>query len=789
MRRRRPSSTPVTPKTPPQAPAIGNLVGRTRSQPQDPSLASAPSIGPRQWLFWAALVVAVLLVYQPAWQGGFIWDDEMHVTSPQLRSWQGLYHIWFTLGATEQYYPLLHTAFWLQHRLWGDATLGYHLVNLLLHATSALLVALILRRLAIPGAYLAAAIFALHPVCVESVAWITELKNTLSGVFFLTALLSYLRFDQTRTTSWYLAALGLFVLALLSKTATVMLPAALLVIAWWQRGRLSWRRDVLPVAPFFLASSVAALPTLWIEREMAGVQGTSFQMTVVERCLLAGRVIWFYLGKLFWPADLNFYYPRWQVSQTVWWQYLFPAAALLLVVGLWMLRGRWRGPLAGLLFFVVMLFPVLGFVSVYYFTYSFVADHFQYLASLGVIALVSAGVAMLLGRWRLWHRPVGYAVCLTLLATLGALTWRQSRTYIDLETLYRTSIGKNPNCWIAHNNLGAILTNRGRIDEAIAHYHKALEIKPDHAEAHNNLALALVGRGQVDSAIAHYQKALEIEPHYAKAHNNLALALAGRGQVDSAIAHYQRALEIRPDYAEAHKNLALALAGRGQVDLAIAHYQKALEIQPDFAEAHNNLALALAGRGQVDLAIAHYQKALEIKPDFAEGHNNLALALAGRGQADSAIAHYQKALEIKPDSAEVHHNLALALVGRGQVDSAIAHYRKALEIKPDYAKAHSNLALALAGRGQVDLAIAHYQKALEIRPDCVEDHFNLGNMLANRGRFDEAMAQYRKVLDITPNDRLARRNLGVVQSQRQRILEACPSSESCSARVPMMLRC
>ena len=366
------------------------------------------TIGVKHWLFAAALVLAVLFVYQPAWHGGFIWDDDAHVTRPELRSWHGLYRIWFDLGATQQYYPLLHSAFWLEHKLWGDATLGYHLVNILLHATAAVLVALILRRLAIPGAYLAAAIFALHPVQVESVAWITELKNTLSAVFYLGAMLVYLRFDQTRKTPLYWWALGLFVLGLLSKTVTATLPAALLVIFWWRQGRLSWRRDVVPLLPFFGLGAAAGVLTAWVERKLIGAEGAAFELTIIERCLIAGRAIWFYLGKLVWPAELIFIYPRWHVSQAIWWQYLFPAAALLLLAVLWGLRRRWRGPLAGLLFFVGTLLPVLGFCNVYPFIYSFVADHFQYLASLGMITLASAGVALLLERWRLWGRPAAY---------------------------------------------------------------------------------------------------------------------------------------------------------------------------------------------------------------------------------------------------------------------------------------------------------------------------------------------------------------------------------------------
>ena len=286
-----------------------------------------------------ALAAAVFLAYQPAWQGGFIWDDDAHVR-PELQSWNGLCRIWCDLKATQQYYPLLHSAFWLEHRLWGDATLGYHLVNIALHVVAALLVAVILRRLKVPGAYLAAAIFALHPVHVESVAWITELKNTLSAVFYLSAALVYLRFDHSREKASYFLAFGLFVLGLLSKTVTATLPAALLVVFWWQRGRLSWRRDVLPLLPFFALGAAAGVFTALVERKLGGAEGAAFDFTIVERCLIAGRAIWFYLGKLFWPADLIFIYPRWHVSQAVWWQYLFPLAALLLLAGLWAIRRR-----------------------------------------------------------------------------------------------------------------------------------------------------------------------------------------------------------------------------------------------------------------------------------------------------------------------------------------------------------------------------------------------------------------------------------------------------------------
>ncbi len=683
------------------------------------SVSIAPAFRPKDWLFVVALVVAVFLVYQPAWQGGLIWDDDMHVTRPELQSWHGLYRIWFDVATTAQYYPLLHSAFWIEHKLWGDATLGYHLLNIFLHATAALMVALVLRRLKIPGAYLAAAIFALHPIQVESVAWITEQKNTLSAVFYLGALLAYLRFDQARKTSSYCWALGLFLLGILTKTVIATLPGALLVIFWWQRGRLSWKNDVLPLLPFFLLGAGGGMITAWWELQVNKCVGPEFALTLVERCLIAGRTVWFLSWKLFWPMQLTFIYPRWQIDVGIWWQYMFPLGAALLLAALWSIRRWTRAPLAAVLFFGGTLFPMLGFFNLYTFLYSFVANHYQYLAGLGIITLVSAGAALLLHRWQLWGRPAGYALCLVPLAILGRLTWQQSHMYSDVETLYRTVIAENPDCWMAHINLGRVLTECGRVDEALAHCQRAVELAPDNAEAHNNLGFFLVGRGQFDQAIAHYQKALEIKPDYADPHNNLGIVLAGRGQFDAAVAHYQKALEINPDYALAHNNLGLVLADRERFEEAIAQYQKALESKPDFVEAYYNLGVVLAGRGRLDEAIAHYQKALEIKPDYADAHYNLGVVLARRGDFDAAVAHYHKALQINPDYAPAYNNLGIVLADHGQFDEAIDHFRKAVEIKADYTDARRNLGIAQSQREAARKALAGRRESLRSRPDDV----------------------------------------------------------------------
>jgi len=588
------------------------------------------AVGRRDWLFGAGLLVAVVLVYQPAWNGGFLWDDAAHLTRPELRSWGGLWRIWFDPGATQQHYPLVHSAFWVQHRLWGEGPVGYHLVNIVLHAAVALLAASTLRRLSVPGAWLAAAIFALHPVHVESVAWISELKNTLSAALYLGAALAWLRFEEKRELGPYALALGLFVLALCSKTVIATLPAALLLAGWWRRGGLSWREDVRPLLPFFVLGAAAGLFTAWVERRLVGAEGAPFELSVLERALIAGRASWFYLGKLVWPANLTFIYPRWHVDRAVWWQYLYPAAALLALATLWAVRKRWRGPLSGALFFVGTLVPALGFVNVYPFLFSFVADHFQYLASLGAIAPAAALATRLAERGRSLNRLTGHALCTAAVVALAVLTWKQAHLYADAETLYRATIRANPGCWMAYSNLAGALIARGRTGEARALIERALELRPDYPEAHNNLGLVLAGEGRAAEAIAHYRAALRLDPTYAEAHNNLGFVLASRGEVDAAIAHYRTALENGFEAAGVHYNLAMALLGRGQSRAAAAHLQRTLELQPEHVQAHNNLGILLARSGRLEDAIAHFRRALEIDPTSAEVRRNLDIALTGR---------------------------------------------------------------------------------------------------------------------------------------------------------------
>lgn len=659
------------------------------------------------YLIYAGIFAAATAAYWPALRGGFIWDDNAHITTAAMRSFRGLWRIWFDLGATQQYYPLLHSAFWIEHRFWGDAVLGYHLVNVSLHATAAFLVVLIVRRLALPGAWLAGLIFALHPVCVESVAWISEQKSTLSAVFYLAAALVYLRFDESRRRSHYVWAIALFLCALLSKTVTATLPAALLVILWWKRGRLDLRRDVRPLLPWFALGITAGLFTAWVERTYIGARGAEFAITPVERFLIAGRVVWFYAAKLFWPANLIFMYPRWHIDPAVWWQWLFPVAALTVAVCLWLLARalpRRRGPLAAFLLFTGTLFPALGFVNVYPFRFSWVADHFQYLACLGLIVPASWALSVWAGRIAP-SKAVAVAVPTVVVLILAVLTWRQAHMYGDTETLYRETLARNPASWMAHNNLGAALAKmEGRIPEAVAEYQAALRIKPDYAEPHNNLATILSRQpGRMPEAIAEVQEALRIKPDYPEALVNLGTFLSTiPGRLPEAIAAYQAALRIKPDHAEAHNDLGLALTEMpGRLPDAIKELEAAVRLEPDNAQMHDNLASALVQMpGRLPDAIAQVRTALEITPDDPQAHDFLGRALSQLpGHLPEAIAEFETALRIAPDYAQAHNDLGVVLlyVPERRAD-AIAEFRAALALNPNDPRAQSNLQRAMSQR-------------------------------------------------------------------------------------------
>jgi Flp pilus assembly protein TadD len=571
------------------------------------------------------LFAAVVTAFLPALAAGFIWNDDTYLTANRtLDGLDGLRLIWTQPRANEQYYPMVFTSFWVEKRLWGLDPFGYHLVNVLLHAGSALLLWRLLARLGLRGAWLAAAAFALHPMCVESVAWVTERKNTLSLFLSLLAMHAYFasrdrREDEEKTgdslrkgkrrgspphsdagpSARALTFIGFFffVLALLAKTTASVVPPVLLVLVWWRFGRVK-RADAVPLAPWFAAGIALGAHTAWLERTSVMAVGSEWALSVADRLVLAGRTVFFYLQKFLLPLDLSFIYPRWKVDAHSPLQWLPSLCALLALFLAWRVRGRvGRGPFAFLLLFGGVLFPAMGLLNVYPMRFSWVADHFAYQAVAVAAAAVVCGAAAWPAGWSAKSTRAAAAFAGVVIVLLGTLTFRQSRIYRNEEALWSAALLKNPECFICHTNYGIWLMENGRDPEAAAHLEASYRLKPDEVPTLLNLALVEERRGRTDGAATLLRSALRVDPANTAALINLAKADARAGRVEEAIASYREALRLgSPGDHLAHNGLGAALMRQGQEAEAIEHFREALRLKPDYEHARTNLERALSSR-------------------------------------------------------------------------------------------------------------------------------------------------------------------------------------------------
>ncbi len=608
-----------------------------------------------------------------------------------------------------------HPLTWLSHmldcQLYGLNPSGHHVTNVLLHAAASIILFLALRRMTgalWPSAWVAA-IFAVHPLRVESVAWVAERKDGLSGLFFMLTLWFYARYvERPASRGRYLLVVASFALGLTAKPMLVTLPFVLLLLDNWPLGRLgsaSKKSLLVEKIPLFVLAAASCVITLAAQSEAIRPLA---KIAFSER--LANAVIAYvaYLGKMVYPANLAVLYPLPRGLPPA--AEVVAAVTVLLAISTAVFVARRKRPylLFGWLWYLGTLAPVIGLVQV---GGQAMADRYTYLSQIGLYMAIAWGAADAVGAWP--HRQWAFAAVASLVvAGLIVCAWQQTGYWQNSETLWVHTLACNSRNSVAHNNLGLILAGRGQLDDAIVHYRKAVEVEPDYAAAHNNLGMALAARGQFGEAIDEFRKVLDIQPNFVPAHYNLGKALADSGQVQAAIASYQKALEIKPDYAEAHNNLGIALAGIGRVSDADYHYRKALAIKPDYVDAHINLGKALAAQKHFDEANAHYRKAIELKPDAALAYVNLGIALAQNGHVEEAIVHLRKGLELKPDDFSVHYNLGLALADGRKFDEAIDHFRKALEIKPDLPGIQFSLGNALSDIGRRDEAQQHYRTAL-----------------------------------------------------------------------------
>jgi tetratricopeptide (TPR) repeat protein len=670
-----------------------------------------PSLPPLRVLAGVILIaVAVFSAYIPCINGGFVMDDDLLLTNNRLiNASDGLQQFWCSTESPE-FYPVTNNTFWIEWRLWEINPAGYHVTNLILHIVESLLIWIILCKLSVPGAFLAAVIFAVHPVNVESVAWIASRKNLTAMLFFLLAILWYLKADmptasvgmaparsqggprereKTEILSplaprfsplFYCLSLAAFVLAMLGKGSTMVLPVLLLGIVWWMRPLKMW--DLTRTSPFFVIAALLTAVNMWFQTH--GSEVVIRAAGFVERILGAGFVVWFYLYKAILPINLAFIYPQWNIhaANALWWLPL--AAALAVTAALWRYGKKWSRPVLFCWgFFCVALMPIMGFTDVGFMRYSLVADRYQHIAIIAVIAPAAAF-------WSLWHRREGRItrlaapiIAVTAVGTLALMTWRQSGDFRDEITLYKSTLQKNPQCWLAENNLGKACCDIGQPQEAIEHYRQAIRLKPDYAEAQNNMGLMLYKNGQSQEAIGHYQLAIRSKPDYYEAHNNLGVALAQSGRLDEAIEHFQQALRLKTDYPDAHNNLGALLVKTGRPNEAIEHYEQALRLKPDYIDAHYNLGNVLMAGGQYQQAIEHYRHALAPNPNDIYAYYNSALAHAEMGQSSEAVAAAQKALELARSQGQA------AQVK--QIEDWLNSYRAGLSVHPNTALPHKSV--------------------------------------------------------------------------------------------------
>ena len=632
--------------------------------------AVQPEAEKSSWWPGFALLLIVAVTYMPVLSAGFIWDDDDYVTeNEQLRTLDGLREIWFEPGATPQYYPLVHSSFWMEYQLWELDPAGYHFNNVLLHALSAFVLWMVLKKLKVPGAWFAAALFAIHPVEAESVAWVTERKNVLSGFMYMAAALAYMRFtgpdgaatNEERSWKHYGFALLFFIGALLSKTVTASFPAALLVVFWWKRGSLR-RRDFIPLTPFFILGIALGLTTAYLEKNHVGAEGMDWSLTVVERFMVAGRIALFYVTKILWPEPLAFFYERWDVDSGQPLQYFFPLVVVGLLAASWFYRDRiGRGVLAAFLFLGGTLAPALGFIDVYPMRFSYVADHFQYLAGIGVFVLIGAGFQKLVDKKNFLGLRIGGIALVYIL--LGTITARQLGSYQDVETLWRDTLEKNPKSWIAHNNLGMVLKKRGDAAEAEACFRDAIADLPTFVDALSNIGSIMTDRGDYVAALPWFERARTADLENVGPENvsplvivNLGSTYAQVGRLDEALAtvNHGIALAIKRSeeapYGFYYKRGNIYWQMR-RIDEAATDFDLVIEQVPHHDKALTSRGLVCATQGDLDLAVEYFELALEYAPNLEDPLNGLCLALVQLGDRARAVPRLKQLKLYYPNNA------------------------------------------------------------------------------------------------------------------------------------------
>lgn len=645
----------------------------------------------------AALVAMGFLAYLPALGAGFVWDDSGYVVQNlTLRSLDGLYRIWFVPSSNTQYYPLVFSVFWLEYHLWGLTPLGYHVANLALYSATLLVLWSLLRRLRIPGAWMITAVFALHPLHVESVVWVCELKDVLSGLFFFLALVYWVKFLRHGSRSFYGVTFALFLLAVLAKTATVVLPCVLLLLIWWEKDRVH-PRDALLLAPFFLASLAFGLFHMFLETRNIGDAAEAVRFAFGERLRMAATAFWFYPRKIVWPSGLTPVYPKWNLNPSGWGWVAFPGLVVGVFLLLWGFRRRLgKAPLIAYTYYAVMIFLALGFISQAFYRFAFVADHFQYLAGLGWIALIvgSLWCGVELSKSRALRVIAGTAAVAVLLV-LGVLTWRHALDFRNNHALWSHAVAINPESAIAQYNLAGAFLDEKDPRLALPHLETALRIQPDYIDAIVNLGYTLNQLGHSKQAIDHCRKAIDRFPGQPSLYVTLAVALETEGKQREATEILRKAVELKPDHPGAQFNLGLLLYRQHEFTKAVDPIATVLRHQPDDADALHLLGCNYRELGKPQEALDYLARAAELKPT-PTFLNDLGMSYLALGDLAHAETPFEQALEMEPRNVLAAAKLGGISVRKGAWKRAVRFYKQALETNPDSPAVLNDLAWVLA---------------------------------------------------------------------------------------------
>ena len=754
----------------------------------------------------ALISIATLIAYLPALYGGYVWDDQALTANWLIHSPAGLMKIWTMpqLNLYESHYwPMVYSSFWLEYRLWGLQPYGYHLNNVLLHILNSLLIWLLLRKLLIPGAWLAAALFALHPVHVESVAWIIERKDVLSTFFYLLAFLFYIRFEDEKKKDFYAAAIIFFLLGLLSKSMVISFPLIIGLWLWWKKGRL-YLKDMLLLLPFV---AVAILHTYIDLRLLRQSESIGLGFTFIERCLLASRSLFFYAQKIFVPYPLMTFYRKWEIDAGILGLYIFPLAAAAILVFFWTKKERWgKGPLVAVLFFAITLAPVLGFVDFNFLLHSYVADRFQYLASLGLIAFFAAFITILL---RLDARKIFLkrVIIVLLLGVLGIFTWRQCGNYQDKKTLFLANIALDANISSAYNCLGIISLKESENEKALQYFYKVIELEPMRADTLNNIGTALVELGKDEEATKYYKEAIRINPKLSSAYYNYGVTLEKFGEVNKAIKYYEMAISSNEkdsgDDTALFKEeklstsiwqyvfpfavlgvasfivvfIAVILQRRAKLQVfkyiivalmlislgALTWFQCGnykdketlflanIALDPCVSNAYNSLGGIYLERGQNEKALELFKKAHLLDPLSADTYNNIGVALGNLGGDEEAIEYYEESIRLNPELANTYYNFGMTLVKLGKIDEGIKNYEEAIRLKIKYPQVFLTIGLAYSQKKEFDKAIKYFEEAIKFKPDYPEPYYHLGLALTEKDVIDEGLKNIMRALELKPN--------------------------------------